>query len=214
MTTRRLAGLAAAAIVVLWGGILVIAAIERRLPDAQQWYGHAAVHVWTVGVALAIALVAFSALRDNQVPSATLRWLVGAIIPTAWIVVIAGALDAVGAYPTLRAFHDRVNAVAAPAGWVLLAELLTLVVVASAADLRARGSSLGSGPHSPPIETPPTGATPEHVQAAREHGDGKRIRRPGRSLTWPDVDDDVRVDRPQHREHPEERADPSPPPRE
>jgi membrane protease YdiL (CAAX protease family) len=138
MTARRLAGLALGAIVALWGGILVIAAIERRLPDAQQWYGHAAVHLWTVAVALAIAWVGFAALRDRRVPSGSLRRLLGAVVMIASIVAVASALDAVGAYPTLRAFHDRVNAVAAPAGWVLLAGLILLVVVASATELATR----------------------------------------------------------------------------
>jgi hypothetical protein len=137
MTARRLAGLAAGAIAVLWGGILVIAAIERRLPDAQQWYGHAAVHLWTVAVALTIASVGFTALRGDQVPTGWLRRLVGVVVTIASIVAVTSALDAVGAYPTLRAFHDRVNAVAAPAGWVLLASLISLVIVASVTQLGA-----------------------------------------------------------------------------
>jgi hypothetical protein len=136
MSARRLAGLAAGAIAVLWGGILVIGAIERRLPEAQQWYGHAAVHLWTVAVALTIALVGYSALRQAQVPTGSLRRLVAAVVIIASIVTVASALDAIGAYPTLRAFHDRVNAVAAPAGWVLLAGLLLLVATASVTDLR------------------------------------------------------------------------------
>jgi hypothetical protein len=143
MTARRLAGLALGAIAVLWGGILVIAAFERRLPDAQQWYGHAAVHLWTVAVALTIALVGFTSLRGDRVPTGTLRRLLGAVVVIASIVTVASALDAVGAYPTLRAFHDPVNAVAAPAGWVLLAGLILLVVVASATELGARHREVG-----------------------------------------------------------------------
>jgi hypothetical protein len=143
MTARRLAGLALGAIAVLWGGIMVIAAVERRLPDAQQWYGHAAVHLWTVAVTLTIALVGFAALRDDRVPTGSLRRLLGAAVMIASIVTIASALDAVGAYPTLRTFHDRVNAVAAPAGWVLLAGLSLLVVVASATELGARHQEAG-----------------------------------------------------------------------
>jgi hypothetical protein len=137
MTARRLAGLAAGAIAVLWGGILVIAAIERRLPDAQQWYGHAAVHLWTVAIALTIALVGSTALRRDQVPAGWLWRLVRVVVAVASIVAVASALDAVGAYPTLRAFHDRVNAVAAPAGWLLLASLIALVIVASVTELGA-----------------------------------------------------------------------------
>ena len=143
MTARQLAGLALGAIAVLWGGILVIAAVERRLSDAQQWYGHAAVHLWTVAVTLTIALVGFAALRDDRVPTGSLRRLLGAVVVIASIVTVASALDAVGAYPTLRAFHDRVNAVAAPAGWVLLAALSLLVVVASATELGARHREAG-----------------------------------------------------------------------
>jgi hypothetical protein len=138
MTARRLAGLAAGAIVVLWGGILVLAAIERRLPEAQQWYVHAAVHVWTAAVALTIALVGLAALRGHQPPTGTLQRSVGAVVTIASIVTVAGFLDAIGAYPTLRAFHDRVNAVAAPLGWVLLASLIVLVVTASVTELRPR----------------------------------------------------------------------------
>jgi hypothetical protein len=137
MTARRLAGLATGAIAVLWGGILVIAAIERRLPDAQQWYGHAAVHLWTVAIALTIALVGSTALRRDQVPAGWLWRLVRVVVAVASIVAVASALDAVGAYPTLRAFHDRVNAVAAPAGWLLLASLIALVIVASVTELGA-----------------------------------------------------------------------------
>jgi hypothetical protein len=145
MTAGRLAGLAAGAIAVLWGGILVIAAIERRLPEAHQWYGHAAVHLWTVAVALAIALVGFSALRGDQVPTGPLRQLVGAVVIIASIVTVASALDAIGAYPALRAFHDRVNAVAAPATWVLLAGLISLVITASATRLRTSHRQADSG---------------------------------------------------------------------
>jgi hypothetical protein len=136
MTAGRLAGLAASAIVVLWGGVLVIAAIERRLPDAQQWYGHAAVHLWTAAIAWAIAWVGFITLRDHRLPTRALRWSVAAVVAVASFTSVANVLDAVGAYPSLRTFHDRVNAVAAPAGWLLLLVLLVLVVVASAIAFR------------------------------------------------------------------------------
>lgn len=145
MTAGRLAGLALGAIAVLWGGILVIAAMERRLPDAQQWYGHVAFHLWTVAVTLTIALVWYSALRGDRVPTRSLRRLLGAVVMIASIWTVASALDAVGAYPPLRAFHDRVNAVAAPTGWVLLAGLILLVVVASATELGARHREEGYG---------------------------------------------------------------------
>jgi hypothetical protein len=145
MTARRLAGLALGAIAVLWGGILLIAAIERRLPDAQQWYGHVGVHLWTVAVTLTITLVGFGALRGDRVPTRSLRRLLGAVVMIASVWTVASALDAVGAYPTLRAFHDRVNAVAAPTGWVLLAGLILLVVVASTTELGARHREEGYG---------------------------------------------------------------------
>jgi hypothetical protein len=77
------------------------------------------------------------------VPFESLRRLVQATVAIGSIVTVASALDAVGAYPTLRAFHDRVNAVAAPAGWVLLAGLIALAVIAAATDLRTRGRSAG-----------------------------------------------------------------------
>ncbi|TVR17998.1 MAG: hypothetical protein EA387_15560 [Nitriliruptor sp.] len=83
MTAGSLAGLAATAIVVLWGGILSIAAIERRLPDPHQWYGHAAVHLWTAAITLSIAWVGFAALRGHEVSIGYLRRLVAAVVAVA-----------------------------------------------------------------------------------------------------------------------------------
>jgi hypothetical protein len=97
-----------------------------------------------MAVALTIVWVGTRALRGHQASSGSLRRLIAATVAIASTVTVASALDAVGAYPTLRAFHDRVNAVAAPAGWVLLAGLIALVVVASATDLRTRGRSAGA----------------------------------------------------------------------
>jgi hypothetical protein len=124
---RRLAALAAAAIVVLWGGILVIAAVERRLPADSQWIGHVIVHLWTAGTAAVIAGVVFTAWRGGRIPPGVMRPVVGLSGVLAAIAVVTGLLDAVGAYPSLRAFHDAVNAVAAPLGWLLLANLLLVV---------------------------------------------------------------------------------------
>jgi hypothetical protein len=129
MTGGRVAGAATLAIVALWGGILVIATIERRLPDPQQWYGHAAVHLWTSGNAAIIAAAGWNGLRSQRVPEGLLRPLVGAGTALATIAAVAGILDAIGAHPTLRGFHDRVNAVAAPTGWLLLASLVAILLV-------------------------------------------------------------------------------------
>jgi hypothetical protein len=42
---------------------------------------------------------------------------------------VANLLEIVGAYPTLRTFHDAVNRVGAPVGWLLLANLILIVVL-------------------------------------------------------------------------------------
>lgn len=135
MSGSRVAGFAASAIVTLWGGILVIAAIERRLPEPQRWLGHAAVHIWTVIISAVICMAAVGALRAGRLQAGPLRPLVGTAAVLAGIAVIAGGLDAVGAYPAFRSFHDAVNTVAAPTGWTLLV-VLVVTVVAGLADRR------------------------------------------------------------------------------
>jgi hypothetical protein len=116
-------------IVLLWGGILVIAAIERRLPGGAQWMGHAAVHVWTAANASVIAAAVFRALRRQWVPTGPLPMLLRATGVLAAVAVVTGLLDAVGAYPPASAIHDPVNAVAAPVGWLLLLTLALVTVV-------------------------------------------------------------------------------------
>jgi hypothetical protein len=144
LSGRRLAGAAAMAVTTVWGGILVIAPIERRLPDAQQWYGHAAVHLWTMAGALVIARAGATWLRDDRVEDRPLRVLLGTTTVLAVVAAIAGLLDAVGAYPTLRVFHDVVNAVAAPTGWLLLGSLVAIVVAGLTEPLRATSARPGA----------------------------------------------------------------------
>lgn len=126
---QRIAALSAAMIMLLWGGILVIAAIERRLPADAQWMGHATVHVWTAANASVIATCAFRSLRRKSVPSGPLPMLVRAAGILAAVAVVTGLLDAVGAYPPASAIHDPVNAVAAPVGWLLLLTLTLVTMV-------------------------------------------------------------------------------------
>jgi hypothetical protein len=139
-----LSGYAAGAIVSVWGGILVIAQIERGLPVDRQWWGHAFVHLWTATFAVAIAVVAVRLLRTGRVPSGPLRWATGTTAVLAVGTAVGGYLDAVGAYPTMRAFHDVVTLVAAPVQWLLLASLVAVVaigVVTTSGDGRAAGSA-------------------------------------------------------------------------
>lgn len=136
ITSQRIAARAALAIAVLWGGILVIAAVERRLPEDQMWFGHAAVHLWTATVAGFIAAVALQISRrdSTRILTALLRITVGVAAVTS----VSAALEVVGAYPTLRHYHDLVDTVAEPVGWVLLGVLLAVAI----AGLRA--ARLGS----------------------------------------------------------------------
>jgi hypothetical protein len=129
LAPRWVAALSAAMIVLLWGGILVIAAIERRLPTDVQWMGHVTVHVWTAANASVIAAAAFRGLRRGWVPGGPLPMLVRAAGVLAIVAVVAGLLDAVGAYPPASAIHDPVNAVAAPVGWMLLLSLALVTLV-------------------------------------------------------------------------------------
>lgn len=139
---RRLSGYAAGAIVVVWGGILVIAQIERGLPVDRQWWGHAFVHLWTATLAVGIAVTAVRLLRSRRVPSGPLQWAIGTTAVLAAGTAAGGYLDAVGAHPSMRVFHDLVAAVAAPVQWLLLASLVTVVamgVVTTSGDGRATG---------------------------------------------------------------------------
>lgn len=148
---RRLSGYAAGAIMLIWGGILVIAQIEQGLPVDRQWWGHAFVHLWTATLAVAIAVVAVRLLRAGRVQSGPLRWATGTTAVLAAGTAVGGYLDAVGAYPTMRAFHDVVTLVAAPVQWLLLASLVGVViigVVTTSGDGRAAGSA-GRTRHAP-----------------------------------------------------------------
>lgn len=133
---QRIAARAALAIAVLWGGILIIAAVERRLPEDQMWFGHAAVHVWTAIVAGIVAAVALRISRRH--PTRVLAALLRITVGVAAVTSVSAALEVVGAYPTLRRYHDLIDTVAEPAGWLLLGTLLAV----AAAGLRT--ARLGS----------------------------------------------------------------------
>jgi hypothetical protein len=128
MAGRRMAVAAVGAIVAIWGGALVIGALEQRMPAPSQWLGHAGFHVWTAIVAAAVAIGARSAIRADGVSSRTRPVLVVAVAVGAFAAVTS-LLDAVGAYPTLRAFHDAVNTVARPALWLLTTILVLVALV-------------------------------------------------------------------------------------
>jgi hypothetical protein len=125
----RLSLAAAAAIVVLWGGILVIAQIEQALPADLRWWGHAFVHLWTAASATVILVVAVRLLRSGRVTARALRTAIATSSVLAAIATVAGTLEVVGAYPAFRPFHDAVNTVAAPVGWLLLANLVAIVLI-------------------------------------------------------------------------------------
>jgi hypothetical protein len=106
MSGARIARAATLAIVVLWGGILVIAQIEARLPEAHQWLGHLTVHLWTATVAAGIAIGARRALRDRVVPPGPLASLVAVTVVHAASTSVMNLLDGIGALPGHRALHD------------------------------------------------------------------------------------------------------------
>ncbi len=120
--------LATTAIAVVWGGILVIAQVEQLLAPELRWWGHAFVHMWTGAWTTVIAVTATRVLRSGRTVGGALRPLV---LTTGLLAASAAAtnlLEIVGAYPTLRAFHDAVNRVGAPVGWLLLANLILIVL--------------------------------------------------------------------------------------
>jgi hypothetical protein len=121
--------LAAIAIALVWGGILVIAQIEQRLAPEMRWWGHAFVHLWTATWAAVIAVMAARALRLGPASRGALRVLAVTALVLATITTVTNLLEIVGAYPTLRAFHDAVNRVGAPVGWLLLANLIVIVML-------------------------------------------------------------------------------------
>lgn len=127
--------LAATAIVLLWGGVLVIAQVERSLPPELRWWGHAFVHLWTAAWATAIAVRATRVRRSHRSAGGALGPMLVAATVLAATATVANLLEMVGAHPSLRAFHDAVHRVGAPVGWLLLASLLLIV-------LRGRGQRI------------------------------------------------------------------------
>lgn len=90
-----------------------------------MWFGHAAVHVWTASVA---GLVAAASLRiSSRHPTRVLTALLRITAVVATVTSVSAALEVVGAYPTLRRYHDLIDTVAEPAGWFLLGTLLAVV---------------------------------------------------------------------------------------
>jgi hypothetical protein len=120
--------LATTAIAVVWGGILVIAQVEQLLAPELRWWGHAFVHLWTAAWTTVIAVTATRVLRSARAAEGALRPVVLTACLLAATAAATNLLEIVGAYPTLRAFHDAVNRVGAPVGWLLLANLILIVL--------------------------------------------------------------------------------------
>jgi hypothetical protein len=119
--------LATTAIAVVWGGILVIAQVEQLLAPELRWWGHAFVHLWTAAWTTIIAVTATRVLRSGRAVGGALRPVVLTACLLAATAAVTNLLEVVGTYPTLRAFHDAVNRVGAPVGWLLLAHLILIV---------------------------------------------------------------------------------------
>jgi hypothetical protein len=119
--------LATTAIAVVWGGILVIAQVEQLLAPELRWWGHAFVHLWTAAWTTVIAVTATRVLRSGRAVGGALRPVVLTACLLAATAAVTNLLEVVGTYPTLRAFHDAVNRVGAPVGWLLLADLILIV---------------------------------------------------------------------------------------
>ena len=120
--------LATTAIAVVWGGILVIAQVEQLLAPELRWWGHAIVHLWTAAWTTVIAVTATRVLRSGRTVGGALRPVVLTVCLLAATAAVTNLLEIVGAYPTFRAFHDAVNRVGAPVGWLLLANLILIVL--------------------------------------------------------------------------------------
>jgi hypothetical protein len=120
---------AATAIVVVWGGILVIAQLERTLAPELRWWGHAFVHLWTAAWATVIATRAARARRSRRALGGALGLVVAAVTVLAAAAAVTNLLEMVGAHPALRAFHDAVHRVGAPVGWLLLANLILIALL-------------------------------------------------------------------------------------
>jgi hypothetical protein len=120
--------LATTAIAVVWGGILVIAQVEQLLAPELRWWGHAFVHLWTAAWTTVIAVTATRVLRSARAAEGALRPVMLTACLLAATAAATNLLEIMGAYPTLRAFHDAVNRVGAPVGWLLLGNLILIVL--------------------------------------------------------------------------------------
>jgi hypothetical protein len=129
---RSSAAVAAVAIALLWGAIPIIVALEQRLSPELRWLGHAGFHLWTATLSAALCGVAVAALRSQRVQDRLQRVLVAMAAGSAGLVAATNAVETVAAHPSLRSLHDVVNLVGAPAGWILLAVLVTVVIVGAA----------------------------------------------------------------------------------
>jgi hypothetical protein len=121
--------LAVTAIVVVWGGVLVIAQVETWLAPEMRWWGHAFVHLWTALWATVIAVTAARAQRSRRVVGGSLGLVVATATVLAGTAAVTNLLEMVGAHPASRAFHDAVHRVGAPVGWLLLANLIVIVLL-------------------------------------------------------------------------------------
>jgi hypothetical protein len=126
---RDLGRRAAAVIVALWGGILLIAQVEQMLPPEIRWWGHAFVHLWTATWTAIVVVAAVRLMRTAAIGQRVLQAAVWLTALLASVAAVTGALEVVGAYPDFRPFHDAVNTVAAPVGWLLLGSLTTVMVL-------------------------------------------------------------------------------------
>jgi len=121
--------LAATAIAVVWGGVLVIAQVESSLAPEMRWWGHAFVHLWTALWATVIAVTATRVRRSRRAVGGALGLLLTTATVLAATTAVTHLLESVGAHAALRAFHDVVHRVGAPVGWLLLANLILIVLL-------------------------------------------------------------------------------------
>jgi hypothetical protein len=130
--------LAATAIVLLWGGVLVIAQVERALAPEMRWWGHAFVHLWTAVWATVIAVTAARVQRSRRAVGGVLGLVLAAATVLAATAAVTNLLEMVGAHPTLRALHDGVHRVGAPLGWLLLANLILIMLLGQSRSIDPR----------------------------------------------------------------------------
>ncbi len=121
--------LAAIAITVIWGGILVIARLEQLLAPELRWWGHAFVHLWVGTWAATVAVTAIRVRRSGREADPAVRAAVTMAALLGALAAITNLLELVGVHPTLREFHDAVNRIGAPLGWLLLGNLVVAVLL-------------------------------------------------------------------------------------